>query len=45
MNCTAMYGQPVMNGGHVIYGADPEADRAFFADVLAYPHVDAGGVG
>jgi predicted enzyme related to lactoylglutathione lyase len=34
----------VINGGHVIvFSADPEADRAFFADVLAYPHVDAGG--
>jgi predicted enzyme related to lactoylglutathione lyase len=34
----------MINGGHVIvYSADPEADRAFFADVLAYPHVDAGG--
>jgi predicted enzyme related to lactoylglutathione lyase len=39
-----MYGQPVINGGHVIiYSADPEADRAFFADVLACPHLDAGG--
>src|SRR3954466_9314577 len=44
MNRTAMYGQPVINGGHVIvYSADPEADRAFFMNVLAYPHVDAGG--
>jgi predicted enzyme related to lactoylglutathione lyase len=44
MNRTAMYGPPVINGGHVIiYSADPEADRAFFADVLAYPHLDAGG--
>src|SRR4051794_7297840 len=34
----------MINGGHVIiYSADPEADRAFFADVLAYPHVDTGG--
>lgn len=34
----------MINGGHVIiYSADPEADRAFFADVLDYPHVDAGG--
>jgi predicted enzyme related to lactoylglutathione lyase len=34
----------VINGGHVIiYSSDPEADRAFFADVLGYPHVDAGG--
>jgi catechol 2,3-dioxygenase-like lactoylglutathione lyase family enzyme len=34
----------VINGSHVIlYSDDPEADRAFFADVLGYPHVDAGG--
>ena len=34
----------MITGGHVIvYSADPEADRAFFADVLAFPHVDAGG--
>ena len=34
----------MINGGHVIiYSADPGADRAFFADVLAYPKVDAGG--
>jgi hypothetical protein len=34
----------MINGGHVvIYSADPEGDRAFFADVLAFPHVDAGG--
>lgn len=33
----------MINGGHVIiFSADPEADRAFFAEVLAYPHVDAG---
>jgi hypothetical protein len=31
-------------GAHVIvYSRDPEADRAFFRDVLDYPHVDAGG--
>ncbi|MFI6849324.1 extradiol dioxygenase [Kitasatospora sp. NBC_00085] len=31
-------------GGHVIvYSRDAEADRAFFRDVLEYPHVDAGG--
>ncbi len=31
-------------GSHVIvFSSDPEADRAFFADVLGYPHVDAGG--
>jgi len=31
-------------GSHVVaYSRDPEADRAFFADVLGQPHVDAGG--
>ncbi|NLU74720.1 extradiol dioxygenase [Streptomyces sp. HNM0575] len=34
----------MINGGHVIiYSRDAEADRAFFRDVLEYPHVDAGG--
>jgi predicted enzyme related to lactoylglutathione lyase len=34
----------VINGGHVIiYSRDAEADRAFFKNVLEYPHVDAGG--
>jgi predicted enzyme related to lactoylglutathione lyase len=34
----------VINGGHVIvYSRDAEADRAFFRDVLEFPHVDAGG--
>ncbi|MFC4008579.1 VOC family protein [Nonomuraea purpurea] len=34
----------MINGGHVIlYSRDAEADRAFFRDVLDYPHVDAGG--
>jgi catechol 2,3-dioxygenase-like lactoylglutathione lyase family enzyme len=34
----------VINGSHVIlFSRDPEADRAFFADVLGLPHVDAGG--
>ena len=33
----------MINGSHVIlFSADPEADRAFFADVLGQPHVDAG---
>ena len=33
----------VITGGHVIiYSQDAEADRAFFRDVLCYPHVDAG---
>ena len=30
-------------GAHVVlYSADPDADRAFFSDVLEYPSVDAG---
>lgn len=34
----------MINGTHlVIYSRDAEADRAFFRDVLEYPHVDAGG--
>jgi catechol 2,3-dioxygenase-like lactoylglutathione lyase family enzyme len=34
----------VIDGAHVIiYSRDAEADRAFFRDVLEYPHVDAGG--
>jgi catechol 2,3-dioxygenase-like lactoylglutathione lyase family enzyme len=34
----------VITGAHVIvYSRDAEADRAFFRDVLNYPHVDAGG--
>lgn len=34
----------VIDGAHVIlYSGDPEADRAFFRDVLQYPHVNAGG--
>jgi catechol 2,3-dioxygenase-like lactoylglutathione lyase family enzyme len=34
----------VINGSHVIlFSRDPEADRAFFVDVLEQPHVDAGG--
>jgi catechol 2,3-dioxygenase-like lactoylglutathione lyase family enzyme len=34
----------VIIGSHVIvFSSDPEADRTFFADVLGYPHVDAGG--
>ncbi|MQA10575.1 MAG: extradiol dioxygenase [Pseudonocardiaceae bacterium] len=32
----------MINGGHVIiYSRDAEADRAFFRDVLNYPHIDA----
>lgn len=34
----------MITGSHVIvYSRDAEADRAFFRDVLKYPHVDAGG--
>ncbi len=34
----------MITGAHVIvYSTDAEADRAFFRDVLDYPHVDAGG--
>jgi catechol 2,3-dioxygenase-like lactoylglutathione lyase family enzyme len=34
----------MITGGHIIiYSRDAEADRAFFRDVLNYPHVDAGG--
>jgi hypothetical protein len=32
-----------ISGAHiVVHSTDPTADRAFFADVLRYPHVDAG---
>jgi catechol 2,3-dioxygenase-like lactoylglutathione lyase family enzyme len=34
---------PVINAAHVvIYTKQPEADRAFFRDVLGFPSVDAG---
>jgi catechol 2,3-dioxygenase-like lactoylglutathione lyase family enzyme len=33
----------IMGSHVVVYSRDPEADRAFFADVLGLPHVDAGG--
>lgn len=34
----------MINGSHVIvFSHDAAADRAFFADVLEQPHVDAGG--
>ena len=34
----------MINGSHIIlFSSDPEADRAFFADVLQQPNVDAGG--
>jgi catechol 2,3-dioxygenase-like lactoylglutathione lyase family enzyme len=33
----------MINGAHtIIYSQDAEADRAFFRDVLGYPHIDAG---
>ena len=33
----------MINGAHtVIYSSDPEADRAFFRDVLELPNVDVG---
>lgn len=33
----------MINGGHVIlHSRDAAADRAFFKDVLGYPHIDAG---
>ncbi len=33
----------MFNGAHVIIlSTDAEADRAFFRDVLEFPHVDAG---
>jgi hypothetical protein len=34
----------MINGSHVLlYSKDPDADRAFFADVLQLHSVDAGG--
>jgi catechol 2,3-dioxygenase-like lactoylglutathione lyase family enzyme len=33
----------MIHGAHVVlFSKDPEADRAFFRDVLQCPHVDAG---
>ena len=33
----------MINGAHVIvYSKDAEADKAFFKNVLKFPHVDAG---
>src|SRR5215471_9837084 len=33
----------MISGAHMIlYSADPESDRAFFRDVLQFPHVDVG---
>jgi hypothetical protein len=35
---------PGIAGAHLLlYSKDPEADRAFFRDVLGFPAVDAGG--
>jgi catechol 2,3-dioxygenase-like lactoylglutathione lyase family enzyme len=34
----------MINGAHaIIYSTDPDADRAFFRDVLELPSVDVGG--
>jgi catechol 2,3-dioxygenase-like lactoylglutathione lyase family enzyme len=34
----------MINGVHaIIYSKDVEADRAFFRDILKFPHVDVGG--
>jgi catechol 2,3-dioxygenase-like lactoylglutathione lyase family enzyme len=34
----------VISGAHVLlYSTNPDADRAFFRDVLGWRHVDAGG--
>jgi hypothetical protein len=34
----------MIHGAHVLlYSEDPEADRAFFRDILEFPSVDAGG--
>ena len=34
----------MINGSHaILFSNDPDADRAFFADVLDFPSVDAGG--
>jgi hypothetical protein len=34
----------VIIGAHVIrFSRDPEADRAFFGEVLGFPSIDAGG--
>jgi catechol 2,3-dioxygenase-like lactoylglutathione lyase family enzyme len=41
---SAREAQRMINGAHVlIYSTDPEADRAFFRDVLQLRSVDAGG--
>ena len=34
----------MIDGAHsIIYSSDPEADRAFFREVLCLPNVDVGG--
>jgi hypothetical protein len=34
----------MITGAHsIVFSSDPEADRAFFRDVLELPHVDVGG--
>ena len=33
----------IMGSHLIVYSRDAEADRAFFADVMGQPHVDAGG--
>jgi hypothetical protein len=34
----------MITGAHsIIYSVDPDADRAFFRDVLKFPNVDVGG--
>lgn len=34
----------MITGAHaIIFSKDPEADRAFLRDVIAFPYVDAGG--
>lgn len=36
-----VYDLPMITGAHaIIYSTDAEADRAFFRDVLPFPHVD-----
>ena len=37
------YNPAMINGVHLLlYSQNPEADRAFFRDVLAFPNVDSG---
>src|SRR5262249_4884145 len=39
-----LWSSHMIEGAHfVIYSSDPDADRAFFRDVLALPNVDVGG--